>query len=156
MTREHKVAKSAVMAFLLLGGAPSALAGAWGFGSFENDDALDWVADLERASGLQLIDSTLRHIDTKAKSIEAPDCSLAASEVVAAARGSPAKTVPSEVSAWITRVHPIVSAELLAAARSAVAACRDGRHSELRELWQDSKDARSWLNDTANLLQRLK
>jgi hypothetical protein len=152
------MARSAILVFLLLAGVPCALAGAWGFHSFENDDALDWAADLDHASGPQLLASTFRKIDARAKYIEAPDCSLAvaAAEVVAAARGHPATTMPSEVSAWINRVHPTVSADLLAAARTAVAACRDGRNSELRELWQGSKDAKSWLNDTANLLHRLK
>jgi uncharacterized protein DUF4259 len=151
------VVRSTVFMLLLLGGVSFALAGAWGFGSFENDDALDWVADLEHATGPQLLASTLQQIDSKAEHIEAPDCLLAfaAAEVVAAVRGHPAKTIPSEVTTWIKRVHPKVNADLLAIAHSAVMACRDSKNSELRDLWQHSKDANAWFDDTANLLQRL-
>ena len=152
------VARSPLIVFLLLIGAPCALAGAWGFGSFENDDALDWVADLEQAPGSQLLASTLRRVDAKAKYIEAPECSLAiaAAEVVAAAHGHPAKALPPEVTAWIQRVRPKVGADLLAMARSAVETCRGGKNSELRDLWQESPDAKAWSDDTANLLTRLK
>jgi hypothetical protein len=152
------VARSGVFVLLLLSGLPYAFAGAWGFSPFENDDALDWVADLEETSGPQYLADTFLQIDAKAKYIEAPDCSfaLAAAEVVAATRGHPTTTIPPEVSRWVKRVQPTVSDDLVAAARSAVATCRDGRNSELRELWQDSKDAKSWLEDTDNLLRRLK
>jgi hypothetical protein len=150
--------RSTLLLLLALVGVSEALAGAWGYGSFENDDALDWVAELKHASGPQILASTLRQVDSNGSYIEAPTCSLAlaAAEVVAGARGFPSKTLPPEVTAWINRVRPTVSADLLAAARSAVETCRDGKNSELRELWQDSEDVKAWLADTANLLTRLK
>jgi hypothetical protein len=119
---------------------------------------MDWVGDLGETAGPQYLAETFLRIDANAKYIEAPDCSfaLAAAEVVAAARGNPATNVPPNVNIWIQRVTPNISDDLVAAGRSAVSICRDGRNSELRELWLDSQDAESWLDDTANLLERLK
>jgi hypothetical protein len=152
------VAKSKVLALLTFCLVPCANAGAWGYGSFENDDALDWVLELERASGPQFLQTTLQHVDTGTKYVEAPTCAiaLAAAEVIAAAIGRPPKALPSEVAAWIKRVRPTMSPMLLAAARAAVQKCRGPKNSELRELWQESKDEKAWLDDTASLLARLK
>jgi hypothetical protein len=119
---------------------------------------MDWIGDLGETSGPQYLAETFLRIDEKAKYIEAPDCSfaLAAAEVVAAARGNPAVNIPPDINIWLERVAPNISDDLVAAARSAVAICRDGRNSELRALWLDSENAESWLDDTATLLGRLK
>lgn len=69
------MARFTLSALLLVGVVPFAWAGAWGVGSFENDDSLDWVLELQRASGPQLLVSTLQRVDQKSKYIEAPDCS---------------------------------------------------------------------------------
>jgi hypothetical protein len=137
--------------------APCVHAGAWGVRAFENDDALDWLSELESTSGSRLLEAAVRQVDTKARYVEAPMCSvaLAAAEVIAAANGHPAQKLPPEVTAWIKRVRPRVNASLLMEARLAVERCRSPENSELRELWQESKDKTSWLDDTASLLERL-
>jgi hypothetical protein len=137
--------------------APCAFAGAWGYRTFENDDALDWLSELESTSGTQLLETTVRQVDTNARYVEAPTCAiaLAAAEVIAAANGHSAKKLPPEVTIWIKRIRPTVSAALLMEARTAVEMCRGPENSELRELWQESKYEKSWLDDTAGLLERL-
>ena len=138
--------------------ASSAVAGAWGIGSFDNDDALDWLSELEEAPNAALLTATLSGIDPRSEYVEAPDCSvaLAAAEVVAAAHGRPSKSLPAEAIAWLKRVHPSIAPELIQQARTAVTFCRDDANSELRQLWADSKDFPAWLTDTASLLSRLK
>jgi hypothetical protein len=145
------------LVLLALCTAPCVHAGAWGFGTFENDDALDWLSDLESTSGTQLLEAAVRQVDTKANYVEAPTCSvaLAAAEVIAAANGRPAQKLPPEVAAWIKRVRSPMNASLLMEARLAVEKCRGPKNSELRELWQKSKDEKAWLDDTAGLLERL-
>jgi hypothetical protein len=67
--------------------------GAWDAGSFDNDDAADWLADFcdgpdgERITGAL---STVAEMDA-GEYLEAPECSvgLAAAEVVAALKGVP-------------------------------------------------------------------
>jgi hypothetical protein len=149
--------RSAFLVPLLLCAAPCAYAGVWGYGTFDNDDALDWLSELESTSGTQLLEATVRQVDTRAKYVEAPTCSiaLAAAEVIAAASGHAGKNLPTEVTVWIKRVRPAVSAPLLAEARASVKMCRGPKNSELRELWQESKDEKLWLEDTADLLARL-
>ena len=47
--------------------------GAWGSGNFENDDAMDWVADLEETRNLKLVKQTLREVlDAGDGYLEAP------------------------------------------------------------------------------------
>ena len=74
--------------------------GAWGFGTFENDDAGDWLFDLEETNDLSLIEQTLTLEDDY---IEAPDgCNaLAAAEIVAALMGKTRGCLPENATKWI-------------------------------------------------------
>ena len=114
--------------------------GAWGSGSFENDDAMDWVIDLEEAGDLSILTDAFEAVtDQDADDLEAPDCAaaLAAAEVVAAMAGRPAAALPDEVTAWIAGREP-ASGPLKALARRAVDKVLAG--SELAELWEESDD----------------
>src|SRR5215468_1909995 len=65
--------------------------GAWGHGSFENDDAADWVHEFE-LQGASAVVSALEYISRfpEEEYLEAPGASvaIAAAEIVAAARDS--------------------------------------------------------------------
>src|SRR2546430_16610875 len=67
----------------------TAYAGAWGDGNFENDDALDWVADCVKSATPVPVSAAIDGA-VRSKYIEAPEGSaaVAAAEVVAAALGS--------------------------------------------------------------------
>jgi hypothetical protein len=145
----------ALLIFMLV--SPCSFAGAWGYGSFDNDDALDLLDNLDSRSGLDLITTVLRATDPNAKYLAAPQCSqaLAAAEIVAAAHGKASKTLPAAAMHWVRRVKPTVTPELLAAARSAVDLCRDSDDSELRALWLESRQSSAWLAETASLKSRL-
>src|SRR6266849_7464272 len=95
---------------------------AWGPGSFENDDAMDWVIGLAEGSGDAVLREALTPVArTDGRYLEAPDCSIAiaAAEAVAAARGHPNASLPDEVVGWI-RKKPDVTVDLVVLARSAV------------------------------------
>lgn len=70
--------------------------GAWGSGSFDNDDALDWVNDLEGSKGTAVIEFALQAVLDESDYLEAPECSaaLCAAEVVAALKGAPGQGLP--------------------------------------------------------------
>ena len=75
--------------------------GAWGSGSFENDDAADWLAQL----GTMEPDDLTKMFGKAAHDtayFEAPDASIvvAAAEVVAALNGFPVNEVPPEIVKW--------------------------------------------------------
>lgn len=128
---------------------------AWGFGSFENDDAADWIADLVEMNDEALIDEAFeRAMEAKGGYIEAPEasCALAAAEVVAALRGKPASELPDEIRGWLEG-KPGPSTERLQNARQAVAAVR--KESELRDLWEEQEELEDWEPVVADLERRL-
>lgn len=128
--------------------------GAWGYGTFENDEALDWVYELQESSGTEILSATLEAV-TDADFVEAPEASnaLAAAEVVAALDGNPGENLPPEVDAWVKDNSEPVDADLLMLARVAVE--RIARDSELSELWEESGDESAWRETLDDLLQRL-
>ncbi len=152
------VALAAISCLVTMFAASPAAAGAWGIGAFENDDAMDWMSELERSATADFLGAALRSIDAKSKYVEAPECSnaMAAAEVIAAARGRPSKGLPAEAAEWLKRVRPAVGSDLVSQAHAAVSFCRDNPNSELRQLWAESKDFQAWLAGMANLLSRLK
>ena len=76
--------------------------GCWGVGNFENDDALDWLGDLQDGAGFGAVERVLG-ARLNGACIEAPEASesLAASEVVAALLGRPSGDLPVEVARWV-------------------------------------------------------
>lgn len=74
---------------------------AWGFLPFENDDALDWLDELE-AGGAEVVRGALTN--TGDGYLEAPDGSvaIAAAEITSASQGSPPGDLPESVASWVT------------------------------------------------------
>lgn len=129
--------------------------GAWGYGNFENDDAMDWVADLEGYSDDGMIIDTLNTIIDQADDYpEAPDCSVAvaAAETVAALLGEPHEDCPDGIDAWVEE-HTSPTATLVAKARQAVEVILS--NSELKDTWQESDDFEAWQLSLEELLSRL-
>ena len=132
--------------------------GAWGAGTFENDDALDWIAELEQSGGLSAVRTALgQAADPADEYLEAPTCNaaLAAAEVVAALHGAPAPDLPEEVERWVQAQQLGVADNLLRVAREVVE--RVGRQGELRELWEEAEpdDFNAWQRSLADLRSRL-
>jgi len=128
--------------------------GAWGAGSFDNDDAMDWVIGLAEGSDDTILREALAPVAAMDdRYLQAPDCSIAiaAAEAVAAARGHPNASLPDEVAGWVAK-KPIVATDLVVLARAAVD--RIVRNSELKELWAES-DSHDWRTAITDLRQRL-
>ena len=129
--------------------------GAWDVGSFENDDAMDWVYELEEETGLAFLADALENvIDQKGGYPEAPECviALCAAEVVAALLGSPADDLPDEVNEWVDD-KPEPSDVLVEMANSALDLVMV--NSELKDLWAESDEYREWQRTIKNLQSRL-
>jgi hypothetical protein len=94
--------------------------GAWAYGNFANDDALDWVGTLTDRGSAAIIQA-LSAVSKSDEYLDAPFASaaIAAAEVVAALAGSPAATLPPEVSTWVAS-QPKPTQALLGLARGAV------------------------------------
>lgn len=76
--------------------------GAWGTGSFENDDALDFLVILEQGSGLQPVRDALAAVLANEDYVEADEAAFAAAacEVVALVGGRPGGSLPEALVAW--------------------------------------------------------
>ena len=131
-------------------------AGAWGDGSFENDDALDWASECTSAKSVAPVSAALG-VANRSKSIEASDGSaaVAAAEVVAAALGRPNPGLPRQLSAWIKRQSSAQLAALAPNARTALARVANPEISELAQVWSE-RQSHKWPESIVELQARLK
>jgi hypothetical protein len=127
--------------------------GAWGTGSFDNDDASDWIYELEESPDVAVV---RRALDIRsAPYLEAPEGStaIAAAEVVAAARGRPAASLPDSVTAWVAEHGSTVEeSDVILAVAALDRVLADD--SELRDLWAVT-DEDAWRDAVHDLQRRL-
>lgn len=131
--------------------------GAWGAGSFENDDALDWASELEDTRGLKFVKKTLRDVlDAGDGVLEADVASrgLAAAEVVAGLNDAPADDLPEEVENWVEEQRGRSEVDLSPLALEALERMRS--RCELFDLWKESGQDAAWLGTLAALEKRLR
>ncbi len=128
--------------------------GAWGMGSFENDDAADWVAGLDEIAPADLTQILVHAADDPAY-LEAPQASIAvaASEVVAALHGSAAEGAPAKIGEWAGKHLQAFTPELKDVAIRALDRVR--RNSELKDLWMEADGLNDWIAAMRELQSRL-
>jgi hypothetical protein len=127
--------------------------GAWGTAAFDNDDASDWVYDLEKR-GMEAIESALADVEG-ATDLEMPaDANaIAAGEVIAAGLGRPVEGLRDDILALAKAIRPDVTPELASRARRAVQ--RVLARSELAELWDETAEGGEWRRSVDDLVLRL-
>lgn len=130
--------------------------GAWSEGNFDNDDASDWMWELESADDVSVLEEAFAAINQSPEHLETPDCSVAvaAAEVVAALREHPSSKLPDEAHAYVARVGKPPSRALVAAALAALK--RIKTKSELQELWDKTPNRAKWHAAIEELEGRLK
>ena len=128
--------------------------GAWGLGNFENDDALDYLVELETEYGAELIVAALNDALVDGY-LEMPEASaaLVAAEALAAKNMKPRADLPVEIRDWVGRARFPLTEQLLKRARAAVA--RVASDSELAEESTCQPNADEWLAELADLMERL-
>lgn len=128
--------------------------GAWGTGSFENDDAADWVGGLAAIAPEELTPILTQAADDPAY-LEAPAASVAvaAAEVVAALNGTAADGAPAKIGEWAGKHPQAMTPELKAVAIRAVDRVR--RNSELKDLWMEADGLNEWIAGLKELQGRL-
>ena len=134
-------------------------AGAWDIGPFDNDDALDWVYELESSSNLSAVQAALAAVANEDSYIQAPTGSnaIAAAEVVAALLGKPHPRLPPEVASWVDGRNLSDSSELVALAKQVIARVQHPTKSELAQLYSESEEFfEAWKSTLSDLEQRLK
>jgi hypothetical protein len=143
------------IAILILLLALPAQAGTWGFGQFDNDEALDRSSSWADAGSVSDIQRSLEAIASLTY-IEASEATtaLVAAEVVAAAAGRPSPDLPTDLRVWIDRQSAQELVALAPAAKLAISKIVSADGSELHELWADA-DLSDWLAAVAELSNRL-
>ena len=121
--------------------------GAWGNGSFENDDAADFVNEITEGKDLTPVREIFDTVLGASDYLEATDASqaIAAAEIVAATLGHPTSAAQQEeeLVGWVARVKP--PADLGLAKKAAQVLDRIlASNSELSELWEESDDFADW------------
>jgi hypothetical protein len=129
--------------------------GAWATGNFGNDDASDWVYELEESSGADLLKEALSAV-TRNGYPESPDCciALAAAEIIASAKGKPPADLPEEARQWIAGQDELDAIKALAKSATTVVN-KISAKSELRDLWEESESWHEWQQVVEGLRQRL-
>ncbi len=127
--------------------------GAFGWQTFENDAALDWIETLSAARDASVL--TRAFADAGQSRDPDPDrdcCCLAAAEVVAALCGRGSPDLPAEVVAWVQQRFANAAPFLEQARHSVKCVLAD---SELSDLWSESDHHELWRAAVADLLSRL-
>ena len=137
--------------------------GTWGAGSFENDEASDWAADLIDGGDVAMIRDTLataaRCPGDEYLETDEGATALAAGEVVAAAAGRPLRKLSlggsgEEALAWASAYPAAGTVALVELAEVALERVAAGE-SELHERWAGDADAREWFAAVEDLRTRL-
>ena len=127
--------------------------GAWGTAAFDNDDASDWVYDLEKR-GIAAIDDALSEAEGSGPlDMPADVNALAAGEVVAAALGRPATGLRDDILSLARVLRGDVTPDHAARARQAAARVLAG--SEVADLWGETDEDGEWRATVDDLIGRL-
>ena len=127
--------------------------GAWGFLPFENDDAMEWLDELEDG-GAEVVRAALQVAE--ADYLEAPDGStaVAAAEIISTSQGNPPGEVPENVTSWLATYGSELGPDDVELALRAVKRVAS-EESELAELWDDA-DEPEWRESLDDLADRLR
>ena len=124
--------------------------GAWGPKTFEEDTALDWIAELVDSDDERsfLLDS----ITADSDELDSEQCSviLAASEAIIAVLDEPRSGMPDELLDWLGDNDCDDISDLPAIAVKSVKLVL-GEGSEMRELWEEGEGYEEWSNEVEQL-----
>lgn len=130
--------------------------GAWGAGTFDNDDAADWADELLGSADLTPARQALAATTDSDDWLEIPEGAraVAAAAAVAASFDGDMRGLPEEVVEWL---EDHAGAGTLADARLAIDALERvaSVDSELREVWLEAANGSAWVEEIARLAYRL-
>lgn len=130
--------------------------GAWGYKTFQNDAALDWLGALANRDSARVKEALDAVNDAAAETYlgdREAAAALAAAELVAAALGKGEERLHKDAAAWLGRNRE--ATRDLGAARAHAAVARVYASSELREEWDDNGPDTEWHADVRELMKRL-
>lgn len=132
--------------------------GTWGHRNFENDSALDFVAEVEER-GFDRIEEAIKVVANYPEEdylqVDDSVAALAAIEYIAAAKGKQSEDFPEDAEDWLEKAGPgTLLSQDGAVISKAIERVRD--NSELRDLWQeDGVEPQAWLAVLNDLQKRV-
>lgn len=135
--------------------------GAWGLKNFENDDACDWVYELEKSKDKSIINKAFDKVLESTEYIESPDCceALAAAEVVLAGISNNHSGVTEDIVKWLNKQPGLFKKPIIFESSDVEKAIKTIRKilesSELKELWKETDDYEQWKRIEGLLLENL-
>ncbi|XOJ02547.1 DUF4259 domain-containing protein [Paenibacillus polymyxa] len=133
--------------------------GAWGYGIFENDDVMDWKADLLDSEGIEFLQESIHKV-LEEEYIESDVASIAlgAVEILAALHGKPSNEINTlfeyteDLEDWIKQ-HSGTGIYMKDIAKQAIK--RILEESELKELWDETEEYHKWESTIKELEKRI-
>jgi hypothetical protein len=125
----------------------------WGTGSFENEEARSFLSQLNSLGVDDLSPILVRTAEQDYAATPESSVAIVVAEIVAAARGNPPQTVPSQIAEWIAKIEGSPSSEISELARRAVEKVRT--NSELKDLWLEAEGLNEWSAALRDLEKRL-
>ena len=128
---------------------------AWGTGTFDNDDAADWLAELQTMDDEAILHAALDAAEEGY--LEAPEGAriLCACELVAALAGQAAADLPEIAREWVEQHRALDVSTLVPMARKGIDRVL-AVDSELEELWRENADEYpAWRQTVLTLKVRL-
>lgn len=123
---------------------------------FDNDDALDWLVELEESEDRSVLLEALNIVfdASDTEYLDATDYwrALAAAEVVAALAGNPSMSLPEEVTRWVLAYHSIDAATHDKAKQAVQIILAD---FGVEDLWEEEEEFKEWQAAARDLLERL-
>lgn len=126
----------------------------YGISIFENDTALEWIEDFLEEIELEAALETLKAAEESDYKIIECEEAIVAAEVLAALNGNGREDFPDELYEMIKENEFYCEEEELELATEVVENIK--RSSELKEIWQESVEYNSWLDEMNDLIERLK
>jgi hypothetical protein len=134
--------------------------GTWAADPFGNDTACDWKYDVEKTTGLQLIESTLQRVlaagDGYLDSSDA-DQAIAAADTIARLRGHfyVRNAYTESLDEWVEKQRVQIPQQLVDSAIAVIDRILT-EPSELLDLWQETGASEEWEGQMEDLKERLK
>ena len=129
---------------------------AWGTGTFDNDDAADWLVELQPTDDQAVLHAALDAAEGEGY-LEAPEGAriLCACELVAALTGQAAADLPEIAREWVEQHRALDVSTLVPMARKGIDRVL-AVDSELEELWRETADEYpAWRQNVLTLKVRL-
>ncbi len=130
--------------------------GTWGHNAFENDNAADWLVELENSDDPLIVENALACVDKAPADAEMCDCeeAVGAATIAAGARYDPPVRLPRQARRWVKATGFVPSNKLLRLGLRVAKSIR--RRSELQQAWQDSGNLPRWDRSLERLCSKLK